>query len=1249
MLFKIIIFFIILIIAFLLTYKKIYEDFSIPDQNHITYETESKDKFNQLTNLVNLTNPALPLNMDSQIDVNLSLNGVNTVPTKTGYSFQPTHDNIIPVAPPANFQKAQMCESKPLDCGAFDDPDFAANCGMSFDKSGTSLTGKPHIGGKFISQQDRTQQLSKMSEADSQGQDSSIIPKPTLGSSKPGTFALTKDKCNIIKETIECQHKQSFNSPNCTQCYTSQSFHRVDPATSRLPSTLYLFGNGDVTVSSNNNVIYLPKNVLNSTDAATIAVPPTAEGTQFTINVSTGADGKMPSLSGYIEGQTSRGPFKLDIMSLIDKDTNTGVKPKIGGSSIVNGFRSFILLPTSSASGKNQMNLSCMIPFSFIGVTESDARGCDNGPIITQAASATFLESDPCFGKKNSPGNYTLGCLQERWIELGGTTSGKGYPSDAANANLIQKDKNGNPVDIDAIMNNLYPKMIQASTGQNQDGSFMTIPEWNTVSMWATGTPINTPCDGNTGSLTKECLSYLYSNQGINSHIGATYTLPNSQNASMKGGPSTYCQPDAPLDPMTQTGYDFIKDMKTIDSVKQAYDKINRDANNNTLANKDRSDAIYKCYGVHTDASVPHTPKVKSTINGVFIALSGSAANNNYNNYYADTNLGTSSMNWIQTPGGLTNISLASNGFIFGVNSSGSVLYKNSYKATSNWIALPATDQVYIDNDGTYLVATNKYNTGYYVKISDIIGGNANWTAFPANFIKTVISGGKVYCLGTDNALYYLPQITSQTWVKSPFYDWVFKDLSLDGDVIIMIGNDNKIYYSDNNIFTQNATLNTVPNLPAKMKSISLSKGSILAVDVNGNYWYTPDYKNPNWIQLVGSGGVYVSHRMTSTSNPSSTPSVPISTTPSNTCIGTCNSTINNTNNTCKLIMQNDGNLVLRDSNGSSLWASNAPGGTAPYKLTMQNDGNLVVRDSNGSATWASNATGGTAPYKLILQDDCNLVVRDTNNTSIWATNTNVPSNTNNQSSTTNTNIGGIFTALSGNRGNNDYNIYYANKNLLQPSINWTQIPGAANSIALAPNGSMWQTNIENAIYFLPSYNSTNWITIPGSMRNITTDGTYVGGTNNNNNAFLATYSQASQGKWNLLPGSLKQISVSNGKLYGIGMDNAAYYSTGNNWTIQSFNSGVFKFCALDGTIVVFIGTDNKLYYSDSNIFSQNATLNIVPNLPANMQNVSISNGSLLAVDTNGNYWYTSNYKNTNWTKLTGSGAAYVSHRMTSP
>jgi hypothetical protein len=57
-----------------------------------------------------------------------------------------------------------------------------------------------------------------------------------------------------------------------------------------------------------------------------------------------------------------------------------------------------------------------------------------------------------------------------------------------------------------------------------------------------------------------------------------------------------------------------------------------------------------------------------------------------------------------------------------------------------------------------------------------------------------------------------------------------------------------------------------------------------------------------------------------------------------------------------ELIMQSDGNLVLKATNGHVCWATGTnPGG---YKAVYQNDGNFVIYNSSGRALWASNTVG---------------------------------------------------------------------------------------------------------------------------------------------------------------------------------------------------------------------------------------------------------------------------------------------------
>ena len=90
-------------------------------------------------------------------------------------------------------------------------------------------------------------------------------------------------------------------------------------------------------------------------------------------------------------------------------------------------------------------------------------------------------------------------------------------------------------------------------------------------------------------------------------------------------------------------------------------------------------------------------------------------------------------------------------------------------------------------------------------------------------------------------------------------------------------------------------------------------------------------------------------------------------------------------NGAYKLILQNDGNLVLYNtSTGTALWYSNTHGESVAY-LAMQADGNLVLYGTNGQALWDSN-TEGSGNNALVLQEDGTLALNDTNGNGIlWA------------------------------------------------------------------------------------------------------------------------------------------------------------------------------------------------------------------------------------------------------------------------
>ncbi|GIL60535.1 hypothetical protein Vafri_15083 [Volvox africanus] len=96
------------------------------------------------------------------------------------------------------------------------------------------------------------------------------------------------------------------------------------------------------------------------------------------------------------------------------------------------------------------------------------------------------------------------------------------------------------------------------------------------------------------------------------------------------------------------------------------------------------------------------------------------------------------------------------------------------------------------------------------------------------------------------------------------------------------------------------------------------------------------------------------------------------------------------------LTLQGDGNLVLYDTTHPShsckgaLWATKpAGGGRYPFRLVIKDNGELVLVDSRGKIFWVSGTAGnGTPPYRLMVQDDGNVVLYDNYNTKTWRTNT---------------------------------------------------------------------------------------------------------------------------------------------------------------------------------------------------------------------------------------------------------------------
>lgn len=560
--------------------------------------TTKQQQYNPFMTLNNMTNPAMLLNSTTGTSVAGTL-----LYDKKSHSgnFENTGMKKYPstATSPKLFQLAQQCEKvNTATCDAFNDPTFAQNCGLSFDKKGKDSGGNPHMGGMLYTQISRDSQ----SDSQSDSQQNTTPFTPTLGSSSQ--FAIDSNSCIVMKQQIDCMERHSFNVPNCTNCFTSGTWNRLDPSANMIyPSFVFQGTANSVTIQTANagsiNVSINPTTPTN----VTIPSPGISEGETYTILV-TGEQGNT-FISGYLTANTTNGSFNMDVNGLVDIDLLTNYKPAVAGTQNVNTVSCFILQP---GSGQSSMKLQGHMPFSFINPYDKNASTCDNGPISTQTSSLSFLSSeDPCYDPTKGPGTYSLTCLQQLFTQLGGSTSGTGYPKDQTTANAMLFDSTGSALDLDAITDNLHSMNIQASTGIDLQGNTLSVTDWNTASMYCTGTPIISPCgSGNQNEVaTQDCMIYLYQNQGATNKIGPTYSLGQNYTNSLNNN-MNYCRPEGTLNPATDTGYAIGKQAGTIAAIKQLYDTAHKTSNDNTLTNNQKSQAMQQCYGTNIQTN-PNT------------------------------------------------------------------------------------------------------------------------------------------------------------------------------------------------------------------------------------------------------------------------------------------------------------------------------------------------------------------------------------------------------------------------------------------------------------------------------------------------------------------------------------------------------------------------------------------------------------------------------------------------------------------
>lgn len=574
--------------------------------NELTqYIENAATRYNPIMNLVNpLNNPLFPTETSKQQgnqttqEVRNALRSIDAVPQPTSFSLVPSNMGNIAIntGSGANVIDAvPICEKiSTVDCNAFDDPNFAANCGICHD-GGENSKGEPTFGGLFVLPNDKL----TAEEGAVAMRSRRINYKPTVGKCSPYKFSATKKHCQKLKNQLECESQQNFGIPGCSQCIQDERFYSIDESAGKTDPYFILAGKGKITVKKLDSTVVQEIELTNSPKK--VDMEDFKEGQIVTFELKNATD----ELAGYLEGNTASGKFSIDIIRLIQRDLVTNAKPRVTGVLQINSGSFNIMRP---ARGKSNAIFQLTNVFTFIDPTDEDAALCSASPFVTKSDSATYLNTSICYKKDQVPGRYSLACLQETFTSAGCTVDGTGYPSTQEKGSALMKDTSGKNLSVGEIAANVYSASQDSYSGQRGTQK-LSLEEWNKVSMFCRGIPITNPCSNpdTNNPLSVECLDYLWKNKGATekgpARLGPTYT--NSNASSLSGDTLQYCTTSGTMAPIGNNGKENTTAIESarfkggIEQVKAFYNTIHSIANDNSKSDTDRKKAIDECYGIN--------------------------------------------------------------------------------------------------------------------------------------------------------------------------------------------------------------------------------------------------------------------------------------------------------------------------------------------------------------------------------------------------------------------------------------------------------------------------------------------------------------------------------------------------------------------------------------------------------------------------------------------------------------------------
>lgn len=585
------------------------------------YETLTEkvtDRTNPLAQLQDpQKNPAAPVGISESAGANLrnmsqvALNVPSIVPVNGVLTQGPLVDPISPRIDNENsyLGMIKMCKDKGVGDRPFDDPAFAANCGMCVTsgslKSGETFN-KPtgvlvYAADKADAQKDKTTNqhifprvVPSIDAATCQGASRSDSSKPSL--------AITQADFDAFKARAACKASHGLGN-GCAHCVSNKESSWIPANGGIQPLTLWLWGAGNVVVTVGGQKVAgadsLKPAVL-SDSTMQIPLGRVKEGTSFNVTVSKGTSVEGPFVYGILTSVTpANKPYKLPIEKFLELDKVSGTFVRKGAPKYFSEVKAYSakLLPQG---GQLSMALDGFVPLTFVEPDQLAAFDCASSPFVSSQASAELLINDPCLNPRGQgPANYTKECLQQALLNAGCSTNGTWYKNPTIDGKTTIADWTAAVAKL--------ANMPSAATDVN-------------ISMGCRGVDVSTPCDAYLGGgiPNAACMAYLYSNNSESSkRAGRAYTTAGNKFTSNNGKQLQFCQPEGSLNPANPNGmsalqtaaagYNGLSGMEAVRRfLSDVFTKATSDLDiNKPDAEGGRKDSWAKCIGAPIAAPLP--------------------------------------------------------------------------------------------------------------------------------------------------------------------------------------------------------------------------------------------------------------------------------------------------------------------------------------------------------------------------------------------------------------------------------------------------------------------------------------------------------------------------------------------------------------------------------------------------------------------------------------------------------------------